>query len=220
MLEKIRFDEKGLVCCVLQDAATGVVLMVAWMNRESLAKTVETGETWFYSRSRQELWHKGATSGHVQKVRELYYDCDGDALLIKVDQSGAACHEGTFSCFSRRFGASEPTVTERPEAAMTEVLRELYEVIQDRRRSPQAGSYTNQLLDKGQDRILKKVGEEAAETIIAAKNNCRGEVIYELADLWYHCLVLLVWHDINLMELLAELGNRRSGKTTDPAKVK
>ena len=221
MMEKIRFDEKGLVCSVIQDAATGVVLMVAYMNRESLAKTVETGSTWFFSRSRQELWHKGATSGHVQKVREMYYDCDGDALLIKVEQKGAACHEGNFSCFSRRFGESEPIATDRPGGTATaNVLQELYAVILDRRRHPKEGSYTNLLFDKGQDKILKKVGEEAAETLIASKNNSTGEVIYEMADLWYHCLVLLAWHGIKPGDLLEELGKRRSGKTQDPAKVK
>ena len=113
MMERIRFDEKGLVPAVVQDAATGAVLMLAYMNRESLGKTIETGTTWFYSRSRQELWNKGATSGHMQQVREMYYDCDGDTLLIKVEQTGSACHEGTFSCFSRKFGESESTITDR-----------------------------------------------------------------------------------------------------------
>lgn len=219
MMEKIRFDDKGLVCSVVQDVVTYAVLMVAWMNKESLAKTIETGETWFYSRSRQELWHKGATSGHVQKVREIYYDCDGDSLLIKVDQKGAACHEGTFSCFSRRFGELEPTSTSRLEAQTPEVLSDLYEVIEDRRKHPREGSYTNLLFDKGQDKILKKVGEESAETIIASKNNSQGEVIYEMADLWYHCLVLLAWHGIKPGALLEELGKRRGGKTQDPAKA-
>ena len=219
MIEKIRFDEKGLVPAVVQDVVTGTVLMLAYMNRESLAKTLETGTTWFYSRSRHELWNKGATSGHVQQVREMYYDCDGDTLLVKVEQTGAACHEGTFSCFSRKFGESGSTVTERPKAPGG-VLQGLYEVIEDRRQNPKEGSYTNLLFEKGQDKILKKVGEEAAETIIASKNNSRGEVVYEMADLWYHCLVLLAWHGINIEDLLTELGKRRSGKTQDPAKMK
>lgn len=221
MIERIRFDERGLVPAVIQDAISGVVLMVAWMNRESLVKTLDSGETWFYSRSRRQLWHKGETSGHVQKVRDIYYDCDGDTLLLKVEQTGAACHEGTFSCFSRRFGELEPTVTGRPESAVTEdVLPELYSVIADRRIHPREGSYTTLLFTKGQDKILKKVGEEASETIIASKNNSQGEVIYEMADLWYHCLVLLAWHGIKIDVLLTELGQRRQGKTPDPAKVK
>ncbi len=219
MLEKICFDEKGLVPAVVQDISTGTVLMLAYMNRESLAKTIETGTTWFYSRSRQELWNKGATSGHMQHVREIYYDCDGDTLLVKVEQLGAACHEGTFSCFSRKFGEKEPTQTDRP-VTPEDVLPALYEVIEDRRQNPVEGSYTHSLFEKGQDKILKKVGEEAAETIIASKNNSQGEVIYEMADLWYHCLVLLAWHGIDLEELLSELGKRRSGKTQDPAKTK
>ena len=219
MLEKIRFDEQGLVPAVIQDVSTGTVLMLAYMNRESLTKTLETGTTWFYSRSRQELWNKGATSGHMQQVREMYYDCDGDTLLVKVEQVGAACHEGTFSCFSRKFGDAESTRTDRP-ITPEDVLPALYEVIEDRRQNPVEGSYTHSLFEKGQDKILKKVGEETAETIIASKNNSQGEVIYEMADLWYHCLVLLAWHGVSLEELLSELGKRRSGKTQDPAKTK
>lgn len=219
MMERIRFDEKGLVPAVVQDVTTGTVLMLAYMNRESLTKTIETGTTWFFSRSRQELWNKGASSGHVQQVREMYYDCDGDTLLIKVEQVGSACHENTFSCFSRKFGDAESTERNRP-ASREDILPGLYEVIEDRRRHPKEGSYTNLLFDKGQDKILKKVGEESAETIIASKNNSQGEVIYEMADLWYHCLVLLAWHGISLEELLTELDKRRGGKTQDPAKLK
>ena len=220
MLERIKFDQQGLVPAIVQDATNGTVLMLAYMNRESLAKTLETGTTWFYSRSRQELWNKGATSGHVQMVKELLYDCDGDTLLVKVEQKGAACHEGTYSCFSRRFGEAEPTQTERPALAAAEVLTELFAVLEDRRQNPQQGSYTSSLFAKGEDRILKKIGEEAAETIIAAKNHSPGEVIYEMADLWYHCLVLLAAHKIDFAALIEELGKRRSGKTVDPAKEK
>ena len=220
MLERIKFDQQGLVPAIVQDATNGTVLMLAYMNRESLAKTLETGTTWFYSRSRQELWNKGATSGHVQMVKELLYDCDGDTLLVKVEQKGAACHEGTYSCFSRRFGEAEPTLTERPALAAAEVLTELFAVLEDRRQNPQQGSYTSSLFAKGEDRILKKIGEEAAETIIAAKNHSQGEVIYEMADLWYHCLVLLAAHKIDFAALIEELGKRRSGKTVDPAKEK
>ena len=220
MLERIKFDQQGLVPAIVQDATNGTVLMLAYMNRESLAKTLETGTTWFYSRSRQELWNKGATSGHVQMVKELLYDCDGDTLLVKVEQKGAACHEGTYSCFSRRFGEAEPTQTERPALAAAEVLTELFAVLEDRRQNPQQGSYTSSLFAKGEDRILKKIGEEAAETIIAAKNHSQGEVIYEMADLWYHCLVLLAAHNIDFAALIAELGKRRNGKTVDPAKTK
>ncbi|HWQ61966.1 MAG TPA: bifunctional phosphoribosyl-AMP cyclohydrolase/phosphoribosyl-ATP diphosphatase HisIE [Negativicutes bacterium] len=211
-MEKIKFDQQGLVPAVVQDAASGTVLMLAYMNAESLQKTLATGVTWFYSRSRQSLWQKGETSGHVQKIKEIYYDCDGDTLLVKVEQTGAACHEGTFSCFSRRLDGGE---TERDTTAAADyrpamtVLYELYNVINDRKANPKEGSYTTYLFTKGRDKILKKVGEEAAETIIASKNAAKEEILYEMADLWYHCLVLLAHHDITPTELLAELQSRR-----------
>ena len=218
-LNMIKYDDRGLVPAIVQDAFTHKVLMLAYMNKQSLEISIQTGFTCFYSRSRQELWNKGATSGHTQQVREMYYDCDGDTLLIKVEQTGSACHEGTFSCFSRKFGEPDSTVAARPESPDF-VLPGLYRVIEDRRQNPKEGSYTNSLFVKGQDRILKKIGEEAAETIIASKNQSDGEVIYEMADLWYHCLVLLAWHGIDLDRLLTELEKRRSGKTQDPAKAK
>jgi phosphoribosyl-ATP pyrophosphohydrolase/phosphoribosyl-AMP cyclohydrolase len=208
----IKYDQRGLVPAVIQDAASGTVLMLAYMNAESLQKTLDTGVTWFYSRSRQALWQKGETSGHVQQVKEIYYDCDGDTLLVKVAQSGVACHEGTFSCFSRRLDGAE---TERDTSAAADyrpamtVLYELYDVINDRKANPKEGSYTTYLFTKGRDKILKKVGEEAAETIIASKNADKAEILYEMADLWYHCLVLLAHHGITPTELLAELQGRR-----------
>jgi phosphoribosyl-ATP pyrophosphohydrolase/phosphoribosyl-AMP cyclohydrolase len=211
-LAAISFNQHGLVPAVIQDSQSGTVLMLAYMNKESLEKTLATGVTWFYSRSRQCLWQKGETSGHVQQVQEMYYDCDGDTLLVKVLQTGAACHEGTFSCFSRRLDQDKPAeqqalpLWERPAA---NILFELYQVINSRKTQPQEGSYTNYLFDKGQDKILKKVGEEAAETIIGSKNNSKDEILYEMADLWYHCLVLLAYHNITPTELLNELAGRR-----------
>jgi phosphoribosyl-ATP pyrophosphohydrolase/phosphoribosyl-AMP cyclohydrolase len=212
--EKIRFDRDGLVPAVIQDEAGGTVLMLAYMNAESLAKTLETGYTWFYSRSRQKLWNKGETSGNVQEVKGIYYDCDGDTLLVKVKQTGAACHEGTFSCFSRALTEASAPVAQpdsfpAAEGALAGILEQLYALIEDRKANPQEGSYTNYLFDKGQDKILKKVGEEAAETIIASKNGSTAEVLYEMADLWYHCLVLLAYHNIRPQDLLAELAGRR-----------
>lgn len=208
--DKIKFDQQGLVPAVVQDAATGTVLMLAYMNEESLKKTLETGLTWFYSRSRRSLWRKGETSGHVQQVREVYYDCDGDTLLVKVDQTGVACHEGSFSCFTRRLDgeAAAPAVSGAYQPAMT-VLYDLYNVIADRKDNPKEGSYTTYLFDKGRDKILKKVGEEATETVIASKNDDKKEILYEMADLWYHCLVLLAHHGITPTELLDELNSRR-----------
>lgn len=205
---KIKFDEKGLVPAVIQDATTGKVLMLAYMNSVSLQRTVETGYTWFWSRSRQELWNKGATSGNVQKVVDIKYDCDGDSLLLQVKQTGSACHTGEYSCFHNILWREHnlPAVNGQITSA---ILNELYDVIQQKRIHGGEKSYTKYLFTSGQDKILKKVGEEAAETIIASKNNNNGEVVYEMSDLWYHCLVLLAYHNISPSELLAELGSRR-----------
>jgi phosphoribosyl-ATP pyrophosphohydrolase/phosphoribosyl-AMP cyclohydrolase len=158
------------------------------------------------------LWQKGETSGHIQQVKSIHYDCDADTLLVEVEQTGPACHEGTYSCFSRRLetvarpAGDATSQAERPAAV---VLQELYEVIIGRKTNRKEGSYTNYLFDKGQDKILKKVGEEAAETIIASKNQSKTEILYEMADLWYHCLVLLGYHSITPVELLEELQGRR-----------
>lgn len=205
---KIKFDEKGLVPAVIQDATTGKVLMLAYMNSVSLQRTVETGYTWFWSRSRQELWNKGATSGNVQKVVDIKYDCDCDSLLLQVKQTGSACHTGEYSCFHNILWRENnlPAVNGQITSA---ILNELYDVIQQKRIHGGEKSYTKYLFTSGQDKILKKVGEEAAETIIASKNNNNGEVVYEMSDLWYHCLVLLAYHNISPSELLAELGSRR-----------
>lgn len=211
----IAYDENGLVPAIIQDASNGQVLMLAYMNEAALAKTRESGVTWFYSRSRQRLWQKGETSGHLQRVKKIAYDCDGDALLITVEQIGVACHEGTRSCFSRLLdgGALETPAVDPTTmyGGAASVLHDVYQVICDRKRQPKEGSYTNYLFDKGQDKILKKVGEEAAETIIASKNNDAKELLYEMADLWYHNLVLLAYHGVTPTELLAELGGRRKG---------
>ena len=213
-ISMIKFDSNGLVPAVVQDE-NGQVLMLAYMNEESLHKTIETGYTWFYSRSRQKLWQKGETSGNVQKVHEINYDCDGDTLLIHVKQTGVACHTGTYSCFSgRRLGENDKalaTIEQKEEPNLAVVLYELYSVIKDRQRHPIEGSYTNYLFTKGHDKILKKVGEEAVETIIASKNEVKSDIIYEMGDLWYHCLVLLAYHGIKPEELFAELMNRRKG---------
>lgn len=214
-IKNIKFNEQGLVPAIIQQAETGTVLMLAYMNQESLAKTIKTGVTWFYSRSRQSLWQKGETSGHVQKVQDIYYDCDADTLLIEVEQTGAACHEGTLSCFSRKLGEEEierellVDTSSVYGQSVSGVLQELYHIINERKMNPKEGSYTTYLFEKGQDKILKKVGEEAAETIIASKNNDKQELISEMSDLWYHCLVLLANHEVTPTELMAELQKRR-----------
>jgi len=213
-IEKVKFDERGLVPAIVQEES-GQVLMLAYMNAESLQKTAETGYTHFYSRSRQKLWKKGEESGNVQKVKSMYYDCDGDTILVVVHQTGVACHTGSYSCFSgRRLDANKnlPAVVEQPpQENLALVLYELYSVIKDRQRHPVEGSYTNYLFMHGQDKILKKVGEEAVETILASKNDSAEEILYEMGDLWYHCLVLLAFHGIKPEDLFEELMKRRKG---------
>lgn len=214
-ISMIKFDEKGLVPAVVQEE-NGQVLMLAYMNKESLQKTIMTGYTWFYSRSRSKLWNKGEESGNKQQVKEISYDCDGDTLLVKVHQTGVACHTGTYTCFSGRKlveGEEKGVTVVQPEVqvSLATVLNDLYAVIEDRQLNPVEGSYTNYLFEKGQDKILKKVGEEAVETVIASKNNSQKEVLYEMGDLWYHCLVLLAYHKLTPDQLLNELMSRRKG---------
>lgn len=216
LLDKIRFDEQGLVPAIIQDADSKQVLMLAYMNRNSLQKTLETGYTWFYSRSRQSLWMKGETSGHVQKVKQVFYDCDEDTLLFLVKQEGAACHSGHFSCFYRTWEGEEtsdkvfaPEQTYPRRSSSPAILYELYDVIRLRKEIRPQGSYTSYLFNEGLDKILKKVGEEAAEVIIASKNTRGEEIIYEIGDLLYHLLVLMVYHDIELGDVFGELKSRR-----------
>jgi len=202
-IEKLKFNSHGLIPAIIQDIESNQVLMMAFMNKESLGKTLESGQTWFWSRSRQELWHKGATSGHYQDVKEMYYDCDADCLLIKVVQTGAACHTGQRTCFHNNVFLSEKPI------ANSEVLNEVYDVITGRKREMPEGSYTTYLFTKGLDKILKKVGEEAAEVIIGAKNRNRDEVVYEASDLLYHLMVLLAEQDITPQEVYQELAKRK-----------
>lgn len=210
--EDVRFDERGLVPAVVQDARTREVLTLAYMNEESLRRTLAEGETWFWSRSRSELWHKGATSGNTQRVVEVQLDCDSDALVVLVEPRGPACHTGAVSCFAG--GAND----ERAAAGIGDVLEGLYAVVEARRREMPEGSYTTYLFEKGLNKILKKVGEEAAETIIAAKDEDRDALIAETADLVYHLLVLLVERGLTLEALAAELARRRAGKGANEPK--
>jgi len=203
----VRFDEKGLVPVIIQDAGTKEVLTLAYMNEESLAKTIETGETWFYSRSRQELWHKGATSGNTQTVVSMNYDCDQDALLVLVDPKGPACHTGAVSCFSER------VVKNNTSMADYQILQSLEKVIIERERQRPEGAYTTYLFEKGVDKILKKVGEEAAEVIIAAKNRDHEELKWETADLLYHLQVLLVEQGLPFKEVLRTLEERHKDRS-------
>jgi phosphoribosyl-AMP cyclohydrolase / phosphoribosyl-ATP pyrophosphohydrolase len=200
-MNDIRFDSNGLITTVVQDFSTKEVLMVAYMNQESLVQTIKTGQTWFFSRSRNELWHKGETSGNYQSVKGIRYDCDGDALLIEVEPLGPACHTGEKSCFYRNIVESESTLVHS-------VISRLFETVKERKANPKEGSYTQYLFNKGIDKILKKVGEETSEVIIAAKNNSKEELIYETADLVYHMTVLLVNQGIDIKDITDELKKR------------
>lgn len=198
---KLRYNEQGLIPVIVQDATSKEVLMLAYMNEESLNKTIETGETWFYSRSRQKLWHKGETSGNWQKVVSIAYDCDQDSLLVQVIPQGPACHQGTYTCFQE----TDSTTPDR-----FSILNRLEQRIAKRDMERPEGAYTTYLFKEGLDKILKKVGEESTEVIIAAKNQSTAELRYETADLLYHLLVLLRESGLSLDEVLEELEHRFS----------
>ncbi len=215
-VEGLRFDANGLIPVIAQDATNGQVLMLAYMNAEALAKTLETGLAHYYSRSRRRLWRKGEESGHVQRVHEIRYDCDADTLLLEVDQTAAACHTGNRSCFFRTLpasGAVSSAAEGSPEAGSGTMatLMNVYRVILDRKTRAPEGSYVASLFAKGRDQILKKLIEESAEVLTASKNEDRHQVIYEMADLWFHSLVLLAEHDVRPEEIAQEL-HRRIGK--------
>ena len=208
--DEIRFDEHGLVAAVVQDVQTSEVLTLAYMNEESLRRTIETGETWFWSRSRAQLWHKGETSGNTQRVVSVTVDCDGDALRILVLPNGPACHKGEMSCFHNLIHQDPKAIGQRRNGSIGEVLNELYSVIESRKRVLPEGSYTAYLFEQGLDKILKKLGEESSETIIAAKNEDRDALVRESCDLLYHLLVLLSEREVSLSEVRDELGRRSS----------
>ncbi len=203
-INTLQFDEKGLIPAVVQDIVSGKVLMLAFMNKEALQKTIETGKTHFYSRSRQKLWNKGETSGHFQTVQDVSYDCDSDALLVKVTQEGAACHTNHFSCFYRSIFNKAVS-----EEAKVSILREIYEVIQERKRELPENSYVAKKMNEGIDRILKKIGEEAGEVIIAAKNGDPSEIGFEMADLIFHMWMVLGFYDLSPDIIYDKLISRR-----------
>ena len=183
-ISHLKFDERGLIPAIVQDVTTDKVLMLAYMNGQSLALTVETGYTWFWSRSRQELWNKGAASGNLQKVKSIVYDCDGDTLLVRVVQKGVACHEGNYSCFSYPLW----------NAGSGENLPATY------------------LFESGEDRILTKLMEHATASLLASKNGNPKGLVYEMGDLWYHCLVLLAYHGITPAQMLQKMGELAKNK--------
>ncbi|WP_445505567.1 bifunctional phosphoribosyl-AMP cyclohydrolase/phosphoribosyl-ATP diphosphatase HisIE [Niallia sp. 03091] len=209
-IEDLAFDEKGLIPAIVQDVNTKEVLTLAYMNKESLLKSLDSGETWFYSRSRQELWHKGATSGNTQKIVEMKFDCDKDALVVFVSPAGPACHNGTTSCFTESIYQNK--LTSDFEVSNYQILHNLEQVIKEREQNRPEGAYTTYLFEKGVDKILKKVGEEAAEVIIAAKNRDTEELKWEAADLLYHLFVLLREQNLPFAEILNVLETRHKEK--------
>ncbi|MFS0836431.1 bifunctional phosphoribosyl-AMP cyclohydrolase/phosphoribosyl-ATP diphosphatase HisIE [Paenibacillus sp. 1P03SA] len=218
-LDSIRYDSQGLVPAIVQDAVSKDVLMLAYMNKESLEKTVATGTTWFWSRSRQELWNKGATSGHTQRVVSLKYDCDADTLLVLAEQTGPACHTGSYTCFGSEIpvNGAESGLAADPAAVPASadrfgILSRLESIIASREAERPEGAYTTYLFEKGIDKILKKVGEETAEVIIAAKNRDHDELRYETSDLIFHLMVLMRESKLPLDDVMAELERRHISK--------
>ena len=208
LLGQLRFNDAGLIPAIAQDWLDGAVLMVAWMNRDALESTLASGDVPYWSRSRAELWHKGASSGHFQKLRGLRYDCDADVLLLTIEQVGeVACHTGARSCF---FG-EDPGATGGPGALAppADVCSELSRVIEDRRAHPEPGSYTNRLLEGGDNRILKKIGEECAEFVMACKDDNPAEIASEAADIVFHLQVALAHHGVPWRQVQAVLAERR-----------
>ena len=199
-IDELKFDSHGLIPAIVVDAASQKVLTLAYMNRESLDISLKEKRTCFWSRSRQELWRKGETSGNVQHIRTIVADCDRDALVVTVDKEGPACHLGTDSCFNDPLFISE--------AGEPFSVEGLYELLQGRKENLPEGSYTTYLFQKGLDKILKKVGEESTEVIIAAKAEDKRETVYEIADLMYHVMVLMVEMGISVEDVLAELASR------------
>ncbi len=208
---EINWDEKGLVPAIIQDVDTNEVLMLAYMDKKALEKTISTGKTHFFSRKRKRIWMKGEESGNIQEVKEILVDCDRDALLIKVKPKGPACHTGEKSCFFQKIDeeVKENKPSEELYGGGCSILERIYEIIIERKKQPyRKDSYTVSLFNKGLDTILKKVGEESSEVIIACKNQKPEEIIYEVADLFYHVLVALGYFDIPPSQIYEELKNR------------
>ena len=208
-LSRLRFNEQGLIPAIVQDAATGQILMLAYMNREALEQTLATGLAHYWSRSRAKLWQKGETSGHIQHVRDIRYDCDADTLLVMVEQQGVACHTGERSCFFQHLSESSQPA---PLPVSEGLLHQIYAVVQERKQRAPQESYVASLMARGQDHVLKKVVEEAAEVLMASKDGHLEAIVYEMADLWFHTIVALGWHNIPPQQVLQEL-QRRFGKS-------
>ena len=211
-IDNLHFDQNGLIPAIAQDWVDGSILMMAWMNKESLIKTLESGEVHYWSRSRKELWHKGKTSGHFQKLKGIRTDCDLDAILLSIEQVGAiACHTGKRSCFFKDLETNQENFSPPSDACS-----ELFRVIENRKSNPEKGSYTNSLLQDGNNKILKKIGEETAEFIMACKDKDPVSVSNEAADLIFHLQVALSHQNVSWAEMLKVLVKRRGAPRRNP----
>ena len=207
-INELRFDENGLIPAIAQDWLDGAVLMLAWMNRNAIETTLNEGEVYYWSRSRKELWHKGATSGHIQKLKDIRYDCDSDAIILSIEQTGSiACHTGARSCFFNQLDLSLKRIVKTEPTS--DVCSQLFKTIEQRYASPEEGSYTNSLFEGGNNKILKKIGEETAEFIMACKDKEKDSISNEAADLIFHLQVALKNHHVKWTDVLEVLASRR-----------
>ena len=211
-IDQLKFDQQGLLPAVVQDWLDGTVLMLGYMNQEALARTVATRTVHFWSRSRNKLWEKGESSGHKLHVKALFVDCDQDTVLVKAQPIGPTCHTGERACFFSRLDEQGLVTEEKTQDAAGGILESVLRTILARRANPQAGSYTTKLFEGGHDKILKKVAEEAGEVLLASKGGKKEEIVYEVADLFFHTLMVLGYHGLTLQEIYEELG-RRFGKS-------
>ena len=211
-IDQFKFDQQGLLPAVVQDWLDGTVLMLGYMNQEALARTVATRTVHFWSRSRNKLWEKGESSGHKLHVKALFVDCDQDTVLVKAQPIGPTCHTGERACFFSRLDEQGLVTEEKTQNAAGGILESVLRTILARRANPQAGSYTTKLFEGGHDKILKKVAEEAGEVLLASKGGKKEEIVYEVADLFFHTLMVLGYHGLTLQEIYEELG-RRFGKS-------
>jgi phosphoribosyl-AMP cyclohydrolase / phosphoribosyl-ATP pyrophosphohydrolase len=208
MTDGFKFNDQGLLPAVIQDWLDGTVLMLGYMNQMAIAKTLETKSVHFWSRSRNTLWEKGETSGNKLQVKELFIDCDRDTILVKAQPAGPTCHTGERACFFSRLDEQGGIHPQATQDASGGILEGVLKTICDRRANPQAGSYVTKLFEGGHDKILKKVAEEAGEVLLASKGGKRDEIVYEVADLFFHTLMVLGYHDVPLHDIYRELGNR------------
>lgn len=208
MTDRFKFDDQGLLPAVIQDWLDGTVLMLGYMNQAAIAKTLDTKSVHFWSRSRNTLWEKGETSGNKLHVKELFIDCDHDTILVKAQPAGPTCHTGERACFFTRLNEQGGINPQNTQDAAGGILEGVLKTIHERRANPQPGSYTTKLFEGGHDKILKKVAEEAGEVLLASKGGRRDEIVYEVADLFFHTLMVLGYHDVPLHDIYRELGNR------------